>query len=216
MKYSALLFDLDGTLTDSKLGITATISRVLLELGGVELQPEELVWCVGPSLRECFCRLLGEGDIVDRALERYCKYYEEGAMFNNRVFPGVAEALSDFHAMGFRLAVVTGKPVYLARAILEHFELSGYFEDVYGPEDDNSDCRKVHLLRVALASMNVHPSRCLYVGDHEGDVLGARENGIEMLAVRYGYGNYEKLKMAGASKFADAPSDWKRILEING
>lgn len=215
MRFSTVLFDLDGTLTDSQKGITQTISRVVKELGHGEIPPEELVWCVGPSLRECFVNLLGEDSaLADEAVRRYCRYYENGGMFQNRVFSGVEEALSELKAHGLRLGVVTGKPVVYARPILEHFGLMEYFSGVHGPcpEDEKED--KGHLLQKALEKLEVTSGDCLYVGDRASDVRGARANGLPTLAVNYGYGGEEELREAGAAFYANSPREWRRTILV--
>ena len=208
MRYTTILFDLDGTLTDSALGITMTISRVLQALGRT-VSAEELVWCVGPPLRDSFVRLLGGDEaLADEAMRLFGSYYEADGMFLNRVYPGVVEALERLHKAGLRLAVVTGKPPWQAGPILEHFGLARFFDSVHGPTADDRSEEKAWLLKKALAALEEPTEKCLYVGDRGVDVRGAVANGLSVIAVRYGYGSDEELREAGATLFADLPVDW--------
>lgn len=214
MKYTTVFFDLDGTLTDSQRGITSTIRDVLVALGREGHRAEELTWCVGPPLRDSFVTLLGEdGALPDQAMELYAEMYERGGMFVNSVYPGVREGLEAMKATGRKLAVVTGKPDFQAVPILKHFGLLDFFCGVYGPTRDNRCEDKGRLIGVALRGMEAQPGECLYIGDRAGDVRGARQNGVDMLAVRYGYGSDEELREAGASFFTDSPEGWLASVE---
>ncbi|MBP5640810.1 MAG: HAD hydrolase-like protein [Victivallales bacterium] len=213
MNYSTILFDLDGTLTDSQQGITSTIVRVLAELGVVGFAESDLLWCVGPPLRDSFVTLLGEeGGLPDKAMRLYEKFYESGGMFRSSVYPGVKDALAELKAAGCVLVVVTGKPVFQATPILEHFGLLDFFSHVIGPTVDDRDEDKGRLLAKALACLDVPAEQCLYIGDRAGDAIGAGENGVPFLAVRYGYGSDQELLDAGAKVFADVPADWKKVI----
>ncbi len=213
MRYTTILFDLDGTLTDSQQGITATISRVLQALGRGAVSPEELVWCVGPPLRDSFVELLdGNDSLADEAMRLFGEFYEAGGMFLNRVYPTVHEALEKLHSEGLRLAVVTGKPSWQAKPILEHFGLARFFHSVHGPTAEDRSEDKRWLLKRALEALGEPPEACLYVGDRAVDVRGAAANGVRMVAVRYGYGSDDELREAGATCFADSPADWVSLI----
>ena len=213
MRYSTILFDLDGTLTDSQQGITTTISRVLQKLGQGSVSPENLVWCVGPPLRDSFIQLLGgEEARADEAMRLFGEFYEAGGMFLNRVYPGVCEALERLYSAGLRLAVVTGKPSWQAMPILKHFGLARFFHSVHGPTADDRSEDKGRLLKRALEALGEPTELCLYVGDRAVDVRGASANGLRMIAVRYGYGSDDELREAGAMLFADSPADWLKVV----
>ena len=212
MRYKTILFDLDGTLTDSAQGITTTISRVLQALGRT-VSAEDLVWCVGPPLRDSFVRLLDDDEaLADEAMLLFGRFYEADGMFLNRVYPGVVEALDALHSEGLRLAVVTGKPPWQAGPILEYFELARFFDSVHGPTADDRSEDKAWLLKKALAALEEPREKCLYVGDRGVDVRGAAANGLRVIAVRYGYGSDEELLEAGATLFADSPGDWLKVV----
>ncbi|RPJ56644.1 MAG: HAD family hydrolase, partial [Acidobacteria bacterium] len=129
-----LLFDLDGTLTDPGPGITRCIQHALSGLGRPAPSAAELAWCIGPPLRESFAVLLDDGDpvLVERAVALYRERFAAVGMFENEVYPGVADALASLRAAGHRLLVATSKPHVYAEAILRHFGLLPAFGAVYG------------------------------------------------------------------------------------
>src|SRR5277367_2862035 len=131
-----LFFDLDGTLTDSKPGIVASI-RYGLRAVSVEAPPDDdLARLIGPPTFDAFAQLLGTADrpTLERAVQAYRDRYATVGLFESRVYPGVAEGLGALHAAGLRLCVVTSKPHVYARRIMEHFGLRGFFREVYGSE----------------------------------------------------------------------------------
>lgn len=207
MPLRTLLFDLDGTLTDSQPGITATICRVLDDLQQPHPPAEQLIWCVGPALIDSFRTLLGDrSHLADEAMRLYERHYTDGAMFHSQLYPEVLPCLQTLRTMGRRLAVVTGKPIHQATPILRHFGLLPLFERVYGPTPDDRDESKARRLALVLADLQETPERCVYVGDRKGDIDGAHANGIPAIAVSYGYGTPQEL--ADADAVASTPSDW--------
>ena len=211
MPFRTLLFDLDGTLTDSQPGITSTICRVLDDLRQPHPPAEQLTWCVGPALIDSFRTLLGDrAHLADEAMRLYERHYTDGAMFQSQLYPEVIPSLQALRQTGRRLVVVTGKPVHQATPILRHFGLLTLFERVYGPTPDDRDENKARRLALVLADLQEAPERCVYVGDRRGDIDGAHANGIRAMAASYGYGAPQEL--ADADAMADSPSDWLNAL----
>jgi phosphoglycolate phosphatase len=195
----AVLFDLDGTLTDSRLGITRCIQHALAEAGAVVPPIEELTRYVGPPLPNSFSTLLGTSDAqqIDRAIATYRSRFEQAGIFENRLYPGIAEMLEAFEADGHAMCVVTAKPRVYALRILEHFEIAGLFHDVYGTELGARNYTKASLIKNACAQVSLPPaSRAVMIGDRAEDVYGARSNGIGSVAVTWGYGAREELEAA--------------------
>lgn len=204
--HSFIFFDLDGTLTDPAEGITACIRHALAFEGARIPDLVRLTQCIGPPLQESFAELLGTDDLITvlRAVKNYRERFEEVGMFENRVYEGIPEALTQIRARGYRLCVATSKPHVYARKILDHFGLLSHFDYVFGPELDGTRREKTKLLAHALDVTQTSPSRCLMVGDRKHDMIGARANSIAALAVTWGYGSHAELQAAGADGFVGA------------
>jgi phosphoglycolate phosphatase len=202
----AIYFDLDGTLTDPKIGITRSIQYALDKLGHPAIPSEdELTWCIGPPLRASFTKLIGHEDSSDLALQLYRERFADIGIFENSLFAGIPDLLSAVARPGRRLFVATSKPVVFAERIIDHFGLRHHFERVFGSELDGTRSDKSHLLKYALEETSVDPSRAIMVGDRSHDIIGARNNGMNAIGVLYGYGSKEELTEAGALHLCAGP-----------
>jgi phosphoglycolate phosphatase len=204
-----VLIDLDGTLTDPKKGITACIQHALRSLGYNVPEEATLIRYIGPPLKEAFRELLpiDKHSEVDLAIEKYRERFTDIGMFENSVYPGIAEALESLRSRGARLLVATSKPRVFAERILEHFELSHYFEKIYGSELDGTRTNKAHLISFILSSSSLNPAHTTMVGDRLHDAMGAIANGVKPVGVLWGYGGREELLGAGVVKLLEAPRD---------
>jgi phosphoglycolate phosphatase len=143
----AIYFDLDGTLTDPKPGITRSIRYALQKLDHPAIPTEdELTWCIGPPLRASFVRLLGGEDSADRAVSLYRERFSDIGLYENGVYDGISEVLAILSQSGHRLFVATSKPHVFAERIIDHFGLRRHFEHVFGSELDGRRADKSHLL----------------------------------------------------------------------
>lgn len=203
MARGALFFDLDGTLTDPREGIVGCIRHALERLGCSAPPDPELDSCIGPPLRESFCRLAGEA-LADAAVEHYRERFRATGMFENQVYPGVPEALAALGAAGWRLLVVTSKPAVFAEQIVRHFELAQHFGAVYGSELSGALTDKGQLIAHVLASEGLAPGQALMIGDRSHDVIGARKNAVRAAGVLWGYGTREELTGAGADRLYES------------
>jgi phosphoglycolate phosphatase len=195
----AIFFDLDGTLTDPKIGITRSIQFALDRLGHPAIPSEdELTWCIGPPLRASFTRLLGGEHSSDRAVALYRERFADIGIFENSLYAGIADMLTALSRPGRRLFVATSKPGVFAERIIDHFGLRDHFERVFGSELDGTRSDKTHLLEYALKQTSVDPARAIMIGDRSHDIIGARNNGMGAIGVLYGYGSREELTEAGA------------------
>ncbi len=195
----AIYFDLDGTLTDPKVGITRSIQYALDKLGHPAIPSEdELTWCIGPPLHASFTKLLGHEHSSDLAVSHYRERFAEIGIFENSLFAGIPDILSALARPGRRLFVATSKPGVFAERIIDHFGLRRHFERVFGSELDGTRVDKTHLLKYALRETSVDPSRAIMIGDRSHDIIGARNNGMNAIGVLYGYGSREELTEAGA------------------
>ncbi|QPF32704.1 HAD family hydrolase [Acinetobacter lwoffii] len=194
-----ILIDLDGTLTDPKVGIT-TSARYGLEKIGHPISDEiNIDWIIGPPLKASLAKILNvEADhvLAEQALMGYRERFAVKGLYENHVFEGVAETLAELKRRGYRLFVATAKPTVYAKQILEHFDLAQYFTDIYGSELNGERTNKAELIQYILEQQKLQADQCLMVGDREHDIFGARHNGIDTIAVSYGYGSQEELALA--------------------
>ena len=208
---TALFFDLDGTLTDPKPGITASIQYALGKLGRHVPSQDELVWCIGPPLRASFVTLLDGEDLADRAVALYRERFGDVGLFENSVYPDIEGVLAAFARTDRRMFVATSKPHVFARRIIDHFGLAGHFEHVFGSELDGTRVHKADLLAYALEQTGIDPREALMIGDRSHDVNGAKANGMDAIGVTYGYGSREELMAAGAKHLCASP---RAILDV--
>src|SRR5882672_1347053 len=202
----AIYFDLDGTLTDPKPGITRSIQYALQRLDHPTIPTEdELTWCIGPPLRASFVRLLGGDHSADRAVSLYRERVADVGLYENGVYDGVSDVLTTLCASGHRLFVATSKPHVFAERIIDHFGLRDHFERVFGSELDGTRVDKSHLLEYALKETSIDPTRAIMIGDRSHDIVGAKNNGMSALGVLYGYGSREELTAAGALHLCAKP-----------
>jgi phosphoglycolate phosphatase len=195
----AIYFDLDGTLTDPKIGITRSIQYALDKLGHPTVPTEdELTWCISPPLRGSFSKLLGHEHSSDRAVSLYRERFSDIGIFENSLYAGIADTLTALARPNRRLFVATSKPRIFAERIIDHFGLRDHFERVFGSELDGTRSDKTQLLEYALHETSVDPSRAVMIGDRSHDIVGARNNGMGAIGVLYGYGSEQELTEAGA------------------
>jgi phosphoglycolate phosphatase len=203
----AIFFDLDGTLTDPKPGITRSIRYALQKLDHPAIPSEdELTWCIGPPLRASFVRLLGAETSADHAVSLYRERFSDVGLFENAIYDGIDDVLTALGNSGHRLFVATSKPHVFADRIIDHFGLRHHFERVFGSELDGTRVDKGDLLEYALNEAAVDPSRTLMIGDRSHDMVGARNNGMGAIGVLYGYGSKDELIGAGASHVCATPA----------
>lgn len=208
-KYHTYFFDLDGTITDSSLGITNSVMYALGKFGIEEKDRTKLYKFIGPPLIDSFKMYYGFSDEKAReAVNYYREYYKDKGIFENRVYDDFEDMLKVLKAAGKRLVVATSKPEPYAREIIEYFGLSPYFDYVAGMELDGGRGTKAEVIRYALKACGIEDKQTvLMVGDREHDVFGAKEAGIDCLGVLYGFGDREELEKAGADYIVETPRD---------
>ena len=201
----AIYFDLDGTLTDPKIGITRSVQYALEKIDLPVPSPDQLTWFIGPPLRDSFVTLLGGDSQADLAVSLYRERFGDVGLYENAVYPDIEHILGALKQSHGRLFVATSKARVFAVRIIEHFGLSGYFEQVFGAELDGTRVHKSDLLAYALENTGVDPSRALMIGDRSHDIIGAKNNGMDAIGVLYGYGSRQELVEAGASHVCASP-----------
>ena len=197
----SILFDLDGTLTDSGEGIMKSVVFALSHYG-IEAPPEEeLRTAVGPPLTESFSRFGVPADKIEEAIKIYRNRYIPVGRFENYPYPGVRELLEQLQQDGHKLYVATSKPEWMAIEILEHFDLAKYFVLICGAATDLSRNSKeaviAHLLSQGGAQENP-----VMVGDTAYDVIGAKAHNIPCIGVSWGYGQVDSMESSGAAGIA--------------
>ncbi len=194
-----ILIDLDGTLTDPKVGITTSARYGLEKIGHPIPEDTNIDWIIGPPLKASLAKILNvdvHDVLAEQALMGYRERFAVTGLFENKVYAGVAETLAQLQKMGFKLFVATAKPTVYARQILDHFDLAQYFTVIYGSELNGERTNKGDLIEFILQQEQLIAAECIMVGDREYDILGARRNGIQGIGVSYGYGSLEELKNA--------------------
>ena len=197
--HQTVLFDLDGTLTDSGLGITNSAMYALAHMGRAVPPREELYCFIGPPLYDSFLDRFGMNEAeVQEAVALFRTYFAEKGLFENEVYRGVPEMLRALKQAGFRLVLATSKPEKWAVPIMEHFGLAEVVPEMAGSTTSPERATKDRVVAYALKKFGIDPHTAIMVGDREHDVLGAKVNGIPTVGVTYGYGSREELMNAGA------------------
>lgn len=200
-----ILFDLDGTLTDSAEGVINCAQLALKYFGLPIPDREDMRFIVGPPLRDSFLRLGVSEENVEKAVEIYRSRYVPTGMFENTPYPGISAMLAALKDAGHELYVATSKPEGMATEILDKFKLSGYFDKIYGASMDGSRDTKDTVIAYLLQELGPRENITM-VGDTSYDVLGAAAHGIPTIGVAWGYGEVEDMKAAGAVDIVSSPA----------
>ena len=212
--YKFILFDLDGTITDPKLGITKSVQYALRHFNIDVSNLDSLIPFIGPPLKDSFMNFYGfnETDAME-AIEKYREYFTDTGIFENSLFDGMPELFQGLINNGKTLIIASSKPTVFVRRILEHFGISKYFIFVSGSELDGTRSLKSEVIRYALNQNNItEVDKVVMVGDRRHDVEGAREEGIDSVGVLFGYGSYDELNNAGATYLANNIKELYEIL----
>ncbi|MBP2636872.1 MAG: 5-nucleotidase [Firmicutes bacterium] len=215
MGYEVILFDLDGTLTDPKLGITKSVQYALAKFNIHEPDLDKLVPFIGPPLVESFQEFyaLSEEAAVD-GVGYYREYFTKAGIFENAVYPGIKDMLTQLTAQGKRLIVATSKPTVFSEQIIEHFELKQFFEMVVGSNLDGSRIHKAEIIAFILAEIGAFDCKnIVMVGDRMHDIVGAQKNDIDSIAVKYGYGTETELVAEKPTYLVRSVSELTELLQ---
>ena len=204
---SAVLFDLDGTLTDPREGITRCIAHALERLG-IEPPPlGDLTFAIGPPLRASFARLLATDrrETLELAVSHYRERFADVGLFENALYDGIAETLATLANRGTTLLVATSKPLVYARRIVDHFELGRHFAEVHGCELDGTREDKRDLIAHIIPHHGLDAVRAVMIGDRGADMRAARHHGLAALGALWGYGTPQELLEHGAQRLCEEP-----------
>ena len=215
-KYSTIIFDLDGTLTDSSKGI---INSIIYALEKYDINDYDMLLLkkfLGPPLHESFEKYFGfDKEKSLQAVQFYREYFSTKGLLENEVYCGVNDLLQNLKENGKTLIVATSKPQPFTDRIMEHFDLTKYFDFIAGSNMDTSRSKKAEVIEYALSECNIKDkSKVVMIGDRAEDMIGAQSAGIDSIGVEYGYGTFDELKNAGATYLI---KDVKSLKEfING
>nr|WP_152966184.1 HAD family hydrolase [Pseudobacteroides cellulosolvens] len=212
--YNVVLFDLDGTLTDSKVGITKSVKYALNYFGIAEPCLNNLEKFIGPSLRDSFMEFYGfNEEDARKAIEKYREYYSVKGILENTVYPYIPELLNNLHTAGKTLMVATSKPTVFAEKVLSNLDLLKYFSRITGSNLDGSRIEKHEVIEFVLRESNMPiDDSIVMIGDRKHDIVGANKAGIDSIGVLYGYGSLEELEMHKPTYIANTVSDIECIL----
>ena len=213
-----ILFDLDGTLTDPKEGITKSVRHALNHYGIQVDDLDTLTPFIGPPLTDSYKKYYGFSD--EQAWEGvlvYREYFSERGWHENKEYPGIKEMLDALKKAGKVLLVAPSKPEEFGRKILEYFGMAGYFDFIGGADMEETRVRKADVIRYVLEQYGLDRTpetlaRCVMVGDREHDVLGARECGMDCVGVLYGYGDRQEMDGCRPAWIAATVDELKDLL----
>ena len=210
------LFDLDGTLTDPRLGITESVRYAMGKMKRPLSPQTNIDWCIGPPLQENFARLLDTTDQarIDEAVAFFRERFSTVGLYENELYPDIPPVLTQLQAGGCRMFVATSKPTVFAAKIVAHFKLDAYFEMVHGCELNGHNSHKPDLIRYILQQEQLDPTKTVMIGDREHDIIGAKANGLYAAGVTYGYGKEQDLVNAGADQILRTPTDILQLMNF--
>ncbi len=208
----AFLFDLDGTLTDPRVGIVGCLRYALDRLGRPSPDEDVLASCIGPALRRSFAMLLDtrDGALIEEATRLYRERFDTVGLFENRVYDGVPDMLERLRPA--RLLVATAKMARFAERIVTHFGLAPYFSGVYGAEPGGRFDDKADLIAHMLRREGLAPEATVMIGDRGFDIVAARANGLRAVGVLWGYGSERELREAGADRLCAKPAELPAVI----
>lgn len=214
MIYKNILFDLDGTLTDPKLGITNSIIFSLNKLKIEAPDNDDLVHFIGPPLSESYESTYHlTGDRNHLAIDYYREYFSDKGLYENKVYEGIEELLKTLTAEGRRLFVATSKPVTFAEQIIDYFHLGSYFEAIAGSELDGTRAQKHEVISHVMQHYDLNAEDCVMIGDRKHDLIGARRNDMDAIGVLYGYGSLVELEDEKPSKIVESVQELSDYLK---
>lgn len=209
-----LLFDLDGTLTDPKEGITKSVQHALKAYGIIEEDLDKLCPFIGPPLKDSYMEFYGfnEQD-AQEGVYKYREYFSVKGWMENKEYPGIDKMLDALRKAGKHLMVATSKPEEFAVKILKYFGMDHYFDFIGGADMEETRVKKADVIRYVLEKNGITDlETVIMVGDRKHDVIGAKEVGVESVGVLYGYGDRAELEKAGADYIAETVDDLSAIL----
>lgn len=214
-KYTTILFDLDGTLTDPGEGIINSVEYALNKYGISVEDKKSLCKFIGPPLVDSFSKYYGFDEEKSRkAIEIYREYYKAKGINECKLFDGIKELLESLKNNGYEIALATSKPEVFAHIVLQNYDIHKYFDFISGATiDEKTRYTKEHVIEYALDNIKEKDrTKILMIGDRCFDINGAKAYSLDSLGVTFGYGTYEELKEAGATYIVSSPKEIENLL----
>lgn len=207
--FQYILFDLDGTLTDSGEGITKAVQYALKYFEIEVSDLSELRKFVGPPLRDSYKNFYNfDDEKAEIGITKFREYYTDRGIYENRVYDGVKETLKTLKDSGKTLIIATSKPEMHAEIVLKHFNLAKYFDFICGADFEETRVKKGDVIKYAIENADIKDlSNAIMIGDREHDIIGAKENNLKSIGVLYGYGDVVELTQARADFVVKNPED---------
>ncbi len=215
--YQYILFDLDGTLTDPKIGICTSVQYALADAGIIEKSLDVLEPFIGPPLKDSFMEFYQMSEEqAGQAVKKYRERFEETGLYENEIYPGIADMLHALKNAGIRMGIASSKPTVFVEKILLHFQIKDFFDTIVGSELDGTRGKKEEVVEEALRQLipsgKKDYDKCVMIGDRRFDVEGAKAHKIDSIGVSYGYGGSEELRCAGATYIVDTVPELQNLL----
>lgn len=211
--FDTILFDLDGTLSQSAEGITKSVQYMLEKFGIFEPDLKKLERFIGPPITQSLKDFYGfDDEKAWQGVLYYRERFESKGVFENEPYDGVEELLRILKKAGKTLAVATSKPQPQTDKILKRYKFDTYFDCIMGPDPASKDSTKGKVIREVLSRLDCNKSKTVMVGDKSHDIIGAKENGIKSIGVLYGYGSRQELESSGADFIVKDINELKSLL----
>lgn len=215
--FEYILFDLDGTLTDPKEGITKSVQYALASVDIDEPDLDKLEPFIGPPLHESFMEFYGfDRDMAMKLVEKYRERFNVTGIFENKIYPGIADMLKVLKEAGCKIYIASSKPTVLVERILDHFDIRKYFDSVVGSNLDGTRTKKEEVVEEALRQLACVKEKTAMVGDRKFDIEGARAFGLIGVGVSFGYAQGNELEEAGADYIVDSVEELQKLLLSGG
>lgn len=216
MKYKNIMFDLDGTVTDSGRAITSSVAYALAQFGITDQPLGKLQTFIGPSLFDSFSR---EYDMTeedcDKAVAYYRSIYEKEKMYDVDIYDGIPELLQSLKKEGCTVLLITSKPLKFSKKIIEKIGLAKYFDYMVAPDLSDHSSDKKLLIERAIADYDLKKQECIMIGDTNYDINGAVNAGVDSIGVTYGYGNPNEMQAAGATFMVNTVNEIAEIIQVS-
>ncbi|MDP5272836.1 HAD family hydrolase [Chengkuizengella axinellae] len=212
MEFNTILFDLDGTLTDPKIGITKSIQYALAKFDIEVKDLDELEPFIGPPLNQSFKEFYSFDEVQTKeAVSFYREYFSEKGLYENQLYDGIVDLLEELTKQNKQLYVATSKPTFFAEKILEHFEMKKYFHYIGGSNLDGTRQDKAEVIQHVIEQENLDIDDIVMIGDRKHDLIGAEKNGVASIGVGYGYGSKQELTDCKPTYYVETV---KELLEV--
>ncbi|KKI91001.1 5'-nucleotidase [Bacillus sp. SA1-12] len=213
-KYKVILFDLDGTLSDPKAGITKSVQYALQKMNIYEPDIDKLECFIGPPLQISFAEYYGfNEEETQKAIGFYRERFEEKGMYENQLYSKIPILLKSLKELHFTLVIGTSKPTVFSEKIVNFFNIDHYFELIVGSNLDGTRSSKTEIIQYILDKYNEHKlDEFIMIGDRKHDIIGANNSGIDSIGVTYGYGSYEELRNANPTYIIKSVDQIREIL----